>query len=146
MIDTSDLEWYMSIELKSSLTLGELNELLDRLGRINESWCVGTEDDDQVRVTKDGDLGIELDRITDSDMPEVLRILTDYKVYICEIGHQVDRGLCFYKVFNVFSPGEMVEVYRHVLIETANPKLTWDAWKEESGFNDFVKEVYCDGE
>ena len=144
MIDTSDLEWYMCIELKDRMTVKEFNELTERIHNIDEKdYRIGTTEDSKVRITKDGDLGLELEGIYDKDMPEVMRILCEYPIRICEIEHGAYRERSFYKGFNAFSPS-MEDVYSHTLIVTANPKLTWEAWKEESGFNKFVQEVYSD--
>lgn len=146
MIDTSCLEWYMCIELKDRMTVREFNELTERIHNVNDEYSVGTSTaEDRICVIKDGDLALELYDIYDKDMPEVMRILCEYPITICEIEHTVSRERSFYKRFDAFSPS-MEDVYSHTLIVTANPLLTWQAWKEESGFNKFVQEVYGDDE
>ncbi len=145
MIDTSDLEWYINIEFHHWMTVAQVDELTERIHNIDErDYRVGTTEDEKVRITKDGDLGIILDGISDRDMPEVMRILTEYPIFICEIRHEACRKV-FWKDYNAFTE-DMLEVYKKVLIETANPLLTWQAWKEESGFNAWVEEVYDNDE
>lgn len=143
MIDTSGLEWYMCIELHGWMTVTQVDELTERIHNIDEKdYRIGTTEDRKVRITKDGNLGLELEGISDKDMPEVMRILTEYPVFICEIRHEASRKV-FWKDYNAFTD-DMLLVYKRALIETANPLLTWQAWKKESGFNQFVEEVYGD--
>ena len=144
MIDTSDLEWYMCIELKARMTVGELNDLLNRLEYINPKFYKAGTEDERIKVTKDGDLGLEMEGIIDKDMPEVLRILSEYALDVVEICHDVTRGVAFWKCYTAFTDDDLLDEFRHNATATGSPLMAWNQWKEESGFNKFVKEVYSD--
>jgi len=133
MIDTSDLEWYMEVDV-DRMTVAELGGLMGCLGTGETAhYSIGlNKRDDNVYLYYDmGTITLRLDAIYGSDMENVLTKIKDHNGRIIEIGHSVPHNP-FYQVYHAYGP-QFFDEY-----------TTWEVWKETSGFNAFVMEVYDD--
>lgn len=133
MTDTSDLEWWMTVDV-DELTAGELGGLMGCLAVTeNGRYGVGlNEQSDNIYLSYDrGMIRLELDAIYDEDMENVLTKIADHKGRIIDIGHSaIERT--FERTYSMFGP-QFFDGY-----------TSWTVWKETSGFNEFAKEVYDD--
>jgi len=147
MTDVSDLTWYLNVDI-DLMTVDYLAQMIQTIGAIGggKRYDIGNdESQDGIQLVYDnGILTLYLNQITDSDMPDVLDILIQYsEVRIKEIFHEA-LSRRFSKKFELMGV-QMLDVYEAVLKQCKyDSQDVWEYWKDESGFYDFVKEVYDD--
>jgi len=148
--DMEFITWNLHLEPTYRMTIAKAEELMDSLAKVGNGYDKGTDmrTDNIVLNYEDGSISIYLNEIEDKDMPAVMLVLCtvgDTECNIDEIYH--DPGSrhfgIFNKVFDTWFGPYMIAEYTKALL-TAKSADVWEAWKEESGFNAFYKEVYTD--
>jgi len=151
MIDRDSLEWYVDIDC-DMMTVSDFAELVGRLGDIGYTdrvprgrYDIGFDERSEVEIHYESKrISLYLNEIGDSDMPEVMGILTSFRgLRIKEMFHEcLSRRFCKRFSDGLYEP-QMLDEYAMALKETKyDHAKVWEAWCEESGFNDWCREVY----
>ena len=145
MTDVSDLEWYVALDI-DCMDVDDLATMMKYLSTIGNKYDVGSDESEEgiQLVYENGTLRLFLNQILDCDMPKVIETLIGFNgLRITEIFHEC-LSRRFYKKFELVGI-QMLDVYEAVLKQfDFDSADVWEYWKDESGFYDFVKEVYDD--
>ena len=147
--DTSDLTWYIRVDV-DDLSVADLYNLMERICK-NHGYTMGFDKDENHLYLEDDRTTFKLwiCEVRDSDMAGIMVVLDDYRdrIRVEEMFHETGSrpNKVFEKAFDFFGP-QLLDLYHVALVQMACPKDTWEVFKMESGFYDFVKEVYEDDE
>lgn len=149
--DLDYLRWFLDVDC-NQMNVEDFASMVGRLENIGYTekrpfgdYSVGMDEASEVEIYYyRGSISLYLNEIYGRDMPEVMRILTDFKgLRIREIFHEAGC-MRFCKKFDrsLFAP-QMLNEYADALKAAGyDYNKVWKAWEEESGFTAWCAEVY----
>ena len=151
--DLGNLKWFLDVDC-NQMSVEDFAIMIGRLENIGYTekrpfgdYSVGMDEKSDVQIYYyKGAISLFLNEVYGFDMPEIMRVLTDFGgLRIREIFHEA-LSRRFRKKFDSapFAPQMLNEYAEALKAAEYDYKKVWEAWEEESGFTAWCAEVYED--